>query len=209
MHGFLLAHLLNSWLETCLSLRQPALLSPQISTRGIHKSYADFLQPDSASQSVQTTRQTLSSSNSSPEQGCSSRTGTGSSRTAGSEQESVQVEISWFFKKREGLFSTLTIQWLDIPSLHSETIQWGVLVLPCAIYRIQETVVKLLEMLEHGITCHELHHCPFLHLGWQRRGVLNKKKRVNSVTFLRLGKEAEGAELSKHLPWRTANNVFV
>lgn len=114
-----------------------------------------------------------------------------------------------FSKKREGLFSTLTIQWLDIPSLHSETIQWGVLVLPCAIYRIQETVVKLLEMLEHGITCHELHHCPFLHLGWQRRGVLNKKKRVNSVTFLRLGKEAEGAELSKHLPWRTANNVFV
>lgn len=121
--------LFGTWmsLNTTASSELHALLSPQISTRGIHKSYADFLQPDSASQSVQTTRQTLSSSNSSPEQGCSSRTGTGSSRAAGSEQESVQVEISWFFKKREGLFSTLTIQWLDIPSLHSETIQWGIL----------------------------------------------------------------------------------
>ena len=29
------------------------------------------------------------------------------------------------------------------------------------------------------------------------------------MTFLSLGKEAEGAELNKHLPWQIANNVFV
>lgn len=89
------------------------------------------------------------------------------------------------FQKEQGLFSTLNIQWLDITSLHREIIQWGVLcVLSCAIYRMQEMVVELPAMLEHGITCHELHHCPsFLHLGWRGRGVVNRKEKSEQCDF--------------------------
>lgn len=96
------------------------------------------------------------------------------------------------FSKKEGLFPTLNIQWLDITSLHSETIQRGVLcVLSCAIYRIQEMVVKLLEMLEHGITCHELHRCPsFLHLGWWGRGVVNRKEKSEQCDFPQAGERS-------------------
>lgn len=60
------------------------------------------------------------------------------------------------FKKR--VCSPLkNIQWLDTASLHSESSQLDAFcVLLCAIYRTQEMVVKVLEMLAHGITFHEL-----------------------------------------------------
>jgi len=61
------------------------------------------------------------------------------------------------FQKKRVCSLHKNIQWLDTASLHSETIQLDVLcVLLCAIYRIQEMVVKVLEMLAHGITFHDL-----------------------------------------------------
>lgn len=68
--------LFGTWmsLNTTASSELYALLIPEISTEGIHRFYVDFLQPDSASQSPDYKANILSSSNISPEQGCSSRT---------------------------------------------------------------------------------------------------------------------------------------